>query len=243
MTNISHLSVLAVLTTFVAIGQSVPMHTCIVGGEIRLCSDMPVVSVASATTTDANVKFERVNGGWVKTTTTVTPPSASPAPAPKPVASVVRHSAPPAPRPVVQASRVLTPEEKELTAATLELIALMKENITARVTPSPLAQVSATPTSSLPSGLSQQIVDRLVDHDKRLNELATAQNKQGDRLTTAEDRLVILRDNQNSDHELLLDTGAATLTGSRHDKCQLYRKMLAGGGMKEGANPPKGCKP
>lgn len=248
MKRISFL-ILALLATLVASGQSVPMHTCIVGGEVRLCSDNPVVSVAPATaaTADSSVKFERVNGGWIKTTTTVTPPSASPAPASKPAAPVHRV-APPAPRPAVDAVDYAA-RGREIARGMVEEMKRQgfKPDTSGANMIAPLRQPAPEPaapaTAPATSGVTQEFANRLVAVERRQSELATAQNQLGGRLATAEERLVVLRDNQNALRDVLANVGAAAVTRSKPNVCTAFLGLQAQGMLKPGAKAPKGCKP
>lgn len=106
----------------------------------------------------------------------------------------------------------------------------------------PPTMISATPNSTAPSGAVQEVVNRIVAVEGRQNLLASRQVELGSRLTTAEERMVTLRDNQNSDHETLAVVGAAVITDSRSNKCAAFQRLMSLGMLHVGAKAPKGCK-
>ncbi len=204
---------------------------------------------ATAQTANEVWVWGKVNGiqGWLSQIVNPTPASAV-TPAPKPAVSapapspVRRHVAPPAPRPVVSQ---LTADD--IKRAVMEGVkAAMPSTPPAPPAPviNPPTMMSATPNNSAPapSGLGQQVVDRLVAVEGRQNLLASRQVELGSRLTTAEERMVTLRDNQNSDHETLAVVGAAAITDSKSNKCSAFKRLMSLGMLNEGARPPKGCK-
>lgn len=207
-----------------------------------------VGQTVSAQTANEVWVWGKVNGiqGWLSQIVNPTPaPAVTPAsksavsaPAPSPVR---RNVAPPAPRPVVQPQ--LTADD--IRRAVMEGVkAAMPTTQPTPTVINPPTMMSATPNNSAPapSGLGQQVVDRLVAVEGRQNLLASRQVELGGRLTTAEERLVTLRDNQNADHETLAEVGAAAITDSKSNKCKAYRRLV----LLKMINPDelhlKGCK-
>jgi|GEM_PF-6293832 len=101
----------------------------------------------------------------------------------------------------------------------------------------------APPASSVPatSGVTHEVVDRLLVVEDGQRKMTGRVNEVSDRLTTAEGRLVDLRENQMADRETLSAVGATAVTGSRSNRCAAFQRLLEQR-MVKGGNPPKGCK-